>query len=137
MTRHFLQQELFMELQEIIILIIGAVGAVVSWLFNRTISAHDDDMKELKTSLLDLAEKREKDLDHIFGKLQQCVDGQMRITEEIHNLHRTMLENYVKRDDLAEATRRFEIAVQSLGRDLGDRINELKTDLREQRKTRP
>jgi uncharacterized membrane-anchored protein YhcB (DUF1043 family) len=125
-----------MDWKDILLLIIGGVGAVISWLFNRTITAHDENMKELKEAHKDLEEKREKDLVHIFGKLSEAVDSQRLLTKEIHNLHTTLLENYVRRDDLTETTRRFELAVNNLAKELTERISELKEDIREDRRTR-
>lgn len=125
-----------MELTDWLLVGLGVVGSIISWLFNRTIQAHDADVAELKAAHISLGEKREKDLEHIFGKLSQCVDGQVKLAEEIHKLHRTLLENYVRRDDLAETTRRFESAVKELANDLGERITELKEDIRAERRMR-
>jgi chromosome segregation ATPase len=136
-----------MEWTDWLMLLLGVVGSVIAWLFNRTIAAHDKDMDELreshskgmdelKESHKELEKKREQDLVHIFGKLSESVDSQRKLTEEIHHLHRTLLENYVRRDDLQETTRRFESAVNNLAKELTDRISELKADIREERRVR-
>lgn len=117
-------------------LALGGVGSVIAWLFKRTIASHDKDMEELRESHKELEKKREQDLVHIFGKLSESVDSQRKLTEEIHQLHRTLLENYVRRDDLQETTRRFENVVNSLARELTERIAELKADIREERRSR-
>lgn len=136
-----------MELADWVTLVLGLVGSVIAWLFNRTISSHDKDMdelreshskgmEELKLEHKELENKREQDLVHIFKKLSEGVDSQRKLTEEIHHLHRTLLENYVRRDDLQETTRRFESAVNNLAKELTDRISELKADIREERRVR-